>query len=226
MPQREITKIRKIAIGELCTKYTFVKGLEGLCYKVYESGIAAVDLQLSDLGDYLYVNICWTFHGLPGFTTCLPTQPQDMGVLDYLFHDRLEQVSGAADIPPRWLEREREQIIHVLPELSAHACNMVAHHFSEPYALVERLPPDLLMSDSEESLANAGKLVKDLRQPAYWAIRSALHGFGRRPFSLAWSLHLICKQYGDEGNSAQYIVVARNTAWHEQEKRLVSVGDK
>jgi hypothetical protein len=179
MAPKAITRLRNTLRATLRSEYGFSKAAGGLLVRRFAHGYAGVELQLSRFRDVMYVNVAWTFVGLPGFNQSRMLAPEEFQLLDYAMHDRLHKVSKTEAVPTEWRadsDAAADGLNRMLLDVTDATCDSIAAHFADPLALPGQLPPELIAHDFEERKRLAGGRP-GTASADYAFVRRALHGF-------------------------------------------------
>lgn len=221
MDRKHFGNLKRVMQKRILTMHGFRKGKQALYYRALAHGTVGIDLQTSEFRNGFFVNVAWTFAGLPGFLAGEQLAPESMNLLDFAFHARLERVARQPSLPACWLfmngESEIESTLQRALALSVAAGESIADHFSDTQRLLDAFTPNLVLKDYRDRLA-AGTRENP---PEMERIRSALHGYYPEEFELAYSLFHLSRAQNQSKLADEYLDVAKTAAWHDQEKALV-----
>jgi hypothetical protein len=225
MALRAITRLRKTLLATLRSKYGFSKAAGGFHVRRFAHGYAGVDLQLSQFRDVMYVNVGWTFLGLPGFLQSRMLAPDEFELLDCAMHDRLDKVSRAEAVPTEWradADAAADGLSRMLLDVADATCDSIGAHFTDPLALTSQLPPELVAQDFAERKRLAGG--REGTTPTDYAlVRRALHGFYPGTFPLALCLWWVSQTSGNRADARKYLDLAHAAAWLPQDKTIMAL---
>ena len=225
MALKAIARLRSKVLTALRSEYGFSKAAGGFLVRRFAHGYAGVDLQLSQFRDVMYVNVGWTFLGLPGFLQSRMLAPDEFQLLDCAMHDRLHMVSKTEAVPTEWRadsDAAADGLIRMLLDVADATCDSIGAHFADPLALPSELPPELVAHDFAERKRLAGGRGGTTPRD-YALVRRALHGFYPSAFPLALSLCWVSQTSGNREDAKKYFELAHAAAELPQDRTIMAL---